>query len=205
MLRLSWRNKCLRHLTRAPEEDNRQLKQPRRRRQRKRHQKCDFVPFQNSLLIFCLLQFVKCWRIFLELNSWRPYHSSEKEKGNCRFVITSSRKPSDDGKKRKNACCMCRIVVLFRPTGHFLVSKNSLSFKTRLSVNLSCENKLRTSPRFEIEAWCNSEMAYCFPSTNQSTNQPIRSTIQSWMVTRHQYGISELIPQKSFRGKPVVM
>lgn len=47
ILRLSWRNKCLRPLTRAPEEDNRQLKQPRRRRQRKRHLKCDFVLFQN--------------------------------------------------------------------------------------------------------------------------------------------------------------
>ena len=29
----------------------------------------------------------------------------------------------------------------------------------------------------------------------------IRSTIQSWVVTRHQYGISELVSQTSFRGK----
>ena len=27
---------------------------------------------------------------------------------------------------------------------------------------------------------------------------------QKWEVTRHQYGISALVPQTSFRGKPVV-
>ena len=34
--------------------------------------------------------------------------------------------------------------------------------------------------------------------------QPIRSTAQIWMVTRHQYGISALNPQTLFAGKPVV-
>ena len=28
--------------------------------------------------------------------------------------------------------------------------------------------------------------------------QPIRSTTQMWIVTRHQYGISALVPQTSF-------
>ena len=31
--------------------------------------------------------------------------------------------------------------------------------------------------------------------------QPIRSTIQNWVVTRHQYGISALVSQTSFGGK----
>ena len=31
--------------------------------------------------------------------------------------------------------------------------------------------------------------------------QPIRSTTQIWVVTRHQYGISALVPQTSFRGE----
>ena len=31
--------------------------------------------------------------------------------------------------------------------------------------------------------------------------RPIRSTTQVWVVTRHQYGISRLIPQTSFRGE----
>ena len=31
--------------------------------------------------------------------------------------------------------------------------------------------------------------------------QPIRSTIQIWVVTRHQYGISALVSQTSFRGE----
>ena len=29
--------------------------------------------------------------------------------------------------------------------------------------------------------------------------QPTRSTTQIWVVTRHQYGISALVPQTSFR------
>ena len=31
--------------------------------------------------------------------------------------------------------------------------------------------------------------------------RPIRSTFQIWVVTRHQYGISALISQTSFRGE----
>ena len=31
--------------------------------------------------------------------------------------------------------------------------------------------------------------------------RPIRSTTQNWIVTRHQYGISALISQTSFRGE----
>ena len=31
--------------------------------------------------------------------------------------------------------------------------------------------------------------------------RPIRSTTQIWVVTRHQYGISALISQTSFRGE----
>ena len=31
--------------------------------------------------------------------------------------------------------------------------------------------------------------------------QPIRSTTQIWVVTRHQYGISALVSQTSFRGE----
>ena len=34
--------------------------------------------------------------------------------------------------------------------------------------------------------------------------QPIRSTTQIWVVTRHQYGISALLSQTSFGGEPVV-
>ena len=33
--------------------------------------------------------------------------------------------------------------------------------------------------------------------------QPIRSTTQIWVVTRHQYGISVLVSQPSFRGETV--
>ena len=33
--------------------------------------------------------------------------------------------------------------------------------------------------------------------------RPIRNTIQIWVVTRHQYGISALVSQTSFRGETV--
>ena len=33
--------------------------------------------------------------------------------------------------------------------------------------------------------------------------RPIRSTTHVWVVTRHQYGISALVSQTSFGGKPV--
>ena len=53
---------------RPSSKDNRELKQPRRRRWRKPHfKKSAFVQFQTSLLFFCLLQFIKCSWIFLEL------------------------------------------------------------------------------------------------------------------------------------------
>ena len=35
-------------------------------------------------------------------------------------------------------------------------------------------------------------------------SRPIRSTTKIWVVTRHQYGISALVSQTSFGGKPVV-
>ena len=34
--------------------------------------------------------------------------------------------------------------------------------------------------------------------------RPIRSTTQIWVVTRNQYGISALVSETSFAGKPVV-
>ena len=42
-------------------------------------------------------------------------------------------------------------------------------------------------------------------SVNQisHTARPIRSTTQIWVVTRHQYGISALVSQTSFRGETV--
>ena len=35
--------------------------------------------------------------------------------------------------------------------------------------------------------------------------QPIRSTTQIWTVTRHRYGISNLVPQSSFRGETTLV
>ena len=53
---------------RPSSKDTRELKQPRQRRWRNPHfKKSAFVQFQTSSLFFCLVQFIKCSWIFLEL------------------------------------------------------------------------------------------------------------------------------------------
>ena len=70
----------------------RELKQQRRRRLRKRHLKSEFALLQTLSILFQLVQFVKCWHFFLELNSKRLYRSSGKEKESRCLVFTSSTK-----------------------------------------------------------------------------------------------------------------
>lgn len=68
----------------------REFEQLRRQQQRTRRLKSDFAAFENTLLILCLLQPDECWRIFLKLAFYWPHLCSEKDRGNRRFVITSS-------------------------------------------------------------------------------------------------------------------
>ena len=56
------------------------LKQQRRRRLQKRHLKSEFAPLQTLSRLLHLVYFVKCWQMFLELNSKGLYQSSGKEK-----------------------------------------------------------------------------------------------------------------------------
>ena len=58
----------------------RELKQPRRSQQRKCHPKREFAPLQNFYLFFHLVHFVKCWRVFQELNSIGLYLYVQKKK-----------------------------------------------------------------------------------------------------------------------------
>ena len=67
---------------------NRELEQQRQWRLRKRHLKSEVVLLQTLSRLFHLVQFVKCWKFFLELNSKRLYQSSES----CGLVFTSSTK-----------------------------------------------------------------------------------------------------------------
>ena len=66
----------------------RELKQQRRRRQRKRHLKSEFALLQTLSRLLHLVYFVKCWQMFLELNSKGLYQSSGKEK---KVVVLCSR------------------------------------------------------------------------------------------------------------------
>ena len=73
-----------------PAEHNGELKQQRRQRLRKDHLKNEFALLETLLHLFQLVQFIKCWQIFLELNSKRLYQSSGKEKESRCLVFTSS-------------------------------------------------------------------------------------------------------------------
>ena len=69
----------------------RELKQQRRRRLRKRQLKSEVALPQTFSRLFHQVSFVKCWQMFLDLNSERLYQSSGKEK-ESRLVFTSSTK-----------------------------------------------------------------------------------------------------------------
>ena len=72
---------------------SRELNQQRRRRLRKRHLWTgEFALPQTLSRLFHLVQFVKCWQIFLDLNFKELYQSSRKEKESCCRVFTSSTK-----------------------------------------------------------------------------------------------------------------
>ena len=47
------------------------------------------------------------------------------------------------------------------------------------------------------------DLGYAFDLLKQISDaaRPIRSSSQIWVVTRHQYGISTLVSQMSFRGE----
>ena len=67
-------------------------KQQQRRRLRKRHLKSEFALLQTLSRLLHLVHFVKCWQMFLELNSNGLYHSSGKEKESCCLVFPFSTK-----------------------------------------------------------------------------------------------------------------
>ena len=68
------------------------LSRQRRRRLRKRQLKSEFALLQTLSRLFHLVYFVKCWQMFLELNSKGLYQSSGKEKESCCLVFPSSTK-----------------------------------------------------------------------------------------------------------------
>ena len=72
--------------------DIRELKQQRQRRLRERHLKSEFALLQTLSRLLHLVYFVKCWQMFLELNSKGLYQSSGKEKQSCCLAFPSSTK-----------------------------------------------------------------------------------------------------------------
>jgi len=72
--------------------ESRKFKQQRRRRLQKRHLKSEVALIQTLSLLFHLVQYVKCWQFFVELNSKRPYQSLREKK---KVVVLSSRLPQN--------------------------------------------------------------------------------------------------------------
>ena len=85
-------------------------KQQRRHWLQKSHLRSEFAPLQTLSSLFRLVQFVKCWRIFQELNSEGLYRRSRKEK-ESRFLVFKSSQRTDGKEIYKNnvihvqSCC----------------------------------------------------------------------------------------------------
>ena len=97
-------------------------KQQRRHWLQKSHLRSEFAPLQTLSSLFRLVQFVKCWRIFLELNSKGLYRRSRKEKESRCLVFTSCQREIRHlhvivmQKRQRNVpkktWCTCKVVVL---------------------------------------------------------------------------------------------
>ena len=68
---------------------SREFKQQQRRQLWKHDLKSEFTLLQILSHLFHLVYFVKCWQLFLELNSKGLYQSSGKEKDSCCLVFLS--------------------------------------------------------------------------------------------------------------------
>ena len=101
---------------------NRELKQKRRRRLRERHLKSEF----RRCLELYLVLFVKCWQIFLELNSKGLYQSSGKGKESCCVVFRSS---------TRREICYFHVVVVQRRLRN--VQKSVMHVQSCCYVNLN--------------------------------------------------------------------
>ena len=96
---------------------NREFKQQRRPRLRKRHLKNVIALLQTFSRLFHLIQFVKCWRIFLESNSKSLFKSSGKGKESRCLVFMSN---------TKRAIC------------GFHVPHNAICFPHKILLNKNC-------------------------------------------------------------------
>ena len=64
------------------------MEQQQRLRLQKHHLKSEVTPLQTLSRLFHLVQYVKCWQFFVELNSKRLYQSSGERKESCCLVFT---------------------------------------------------------------------------------------------------------------------
>ena len=137
----------------AFKQNSKELKHQRRRRLRKRHLKNEFAPLQTLSHLFQLVQFVKCWQIFLELNS-KTASKFRKRKRKSLFCVHVLDKAwnyafsrcsrAATAKKKKSAvmheqsCCFINLnLLLFCPSRcrrrRRCLSSLSISYEVNLS------------------------------------------------------------------------
>ena len=126
----------------------------------------------------------------------------------------------------KTIAFACPLLLCNMPIDHVKIVVYILTFLVEWYLRLSFRPSLRKQPTFGDATtgfpvkWRlrnerrNSILMTChYPDLDGASDwscrvrnliQPIRSTSQIWVVTRHQYGISVLFSQKSFGGKPAV-
>ena len=81
---------------------NREFTQRRRRQLRKRYLKSEFALPQTLSRLFQLVQFVKCWQMFLEQNSEDCFKVQEKKK---KVVVLCSRPRQNVKSGTFSLCC----------------------------------------------------------------------------------------------------
>ena len=116
--------------------------------------------------------------------------------------------------------CMATLVPLPRPRAQIkhnchknwlnrnFFSQLCLNFATHHCFSPEMMSEARNEGRYSILMTCHSpDLGSAFKwSSCKGTDllQPIKKTTQIWIVTRHQHGISAVVPQISFQGKLMV-
>ena len=125
---------------------------------------------QTLSRIFQLVEFVKCWQIFLELNSKRLYQSSRKKKEGCCLVFPSS---------TKREITHFHVLIVqrrLRNVQKCVMHVQSCCF-ANINLLLFCRSRCRRRRLCLSSLWCPREagqMDYCYFCWNTQWEPPGR-------------------------------
>ena len=116
----------------------RELKQQGRRRLRKRHFKSEYALLQASSCLLYLVQFVKCWKIFLILNGLHNRSSGKKE--DSRFLMFTFSKRVKLESFTSQSCNDCKEMYK-KGVMHAQSSRGSKRFQSSYSAKVEAGAK----------------------------------------------------------------